>query len=160
MHQWKYIVNGVAQLVQVVAIDGYPIISGSTMPSSLAESACFVNSNSITGTGQVSLTVNITPPYPLSNKLSSGRGRLAGGGSASLAYLVLLAHPRRRGRGSISVVSMGMAFLFTAMGCSGGGGRVTDPGTTKGTDNIVVAGTAGSGASPSQVSVSVPITID
>jgi len=83
VQQWKYIVNGVAQSVQVVAIDGYPIISGSTMPSSLAESACFVNPNSITGTGQLSLTVNITPPHPLSNKLSSGHGRLAGGGSAA-----------------------------------------------------------------------------
>jgi hypothetical protein len=53
-----------------------------------------------------------------------------------------------------------MAFLFAAMGCNGGAGTSTDPGTTKGTYNVVVTGTAGSGTSQSQVSVNVPITID
>jgi hypothetical protein len=73
---------------------------------------------------------------------------------------VLLAFPRRRGRGSIIVVLMGMASLFAAMGCSGGAGTSTAPGTTKGTYNVVVTGTAGSGTSQSQVSVNVPIAID
>ncbi len=131
-----------------------------TMPSGLTESACFVNPNSITGTGQVSLTVNTTPPHPLSSKLSGGPGWFAAGSGASLACLVLLAFPRRGGRGNILVVLMLMAFLVTAIGCSGGGGTTTDPGTTKGTYNVVVTGTAGSGAAQSQVSVSVPVTID
>jgi FtsP/CotA-like multicopper oxidase with cupredoxin domain len=130
------------------------------MPSTLTESACFVNPNSITGTGQLSLTVNTTPSHPLSSKLSRGPGWFAAGGGASLACLVLLAFPRRRGRGNIIVVLMGMACLFTAIGCSGGAGTATDPGTTKGTYNVVVTGTAGSGASQFQVSVNVPITID
>ena len=37
-----------------------------TMPSNLTESACFVNPNAATGTGQVQLTVNSTPAHPLS----------------------------------------------------------------------------------------------
>jgi hypothetical protein len=55
---------------------------------------------------------------------------------------------------------MGVTFLITAIGCSGGRETTTDPGTTKGTYNVVVTGTAGSGASQFQVSVNVPITID
>ncbi len=130
------------------------------MPSSLTESACFVNPNSITGTGQVSLTVNTTPPHPLTSKLSRGPGWLAAGGGASLACLVLLALPRRRGRGRIVIVLIWMACLFTVLGCNGGAGATTDPGTPKGTYNVVVTGTAGSGTSQSQVSTNVPITID
>jgi len=55
---------------------------------------------------------------------------------------------------------MCMACLFTVIGCSGGTGTNTDPGTPKGTYNVVVTGTAGSGTSQSQVSASVPITIN
>ena len=131
-----------------------------TMPSTLTQSACFVNPSSITGTGQVSLTVNTTPPHPLTSKLNRGPGWFAASGSASLAFLVLLAFPRRRARGRIVIALMCMACLFTVIGCSGGTGTNTDPGTPKGTYNVVVTGTAGSGTSQSQVSASVPITIN
>ena len=40
-----------------------------TMPSSLTESACFIDPKSATGTGQVSLTINTTPAHPMSSKL-------------------------------------------------------------------------------------------
>jgi len=131
-----------------------------TMPSTLTQSACFVNPSSITGTGQVSLRVNTTPPHPLTSKLNRGPGWFAASGGASLACLVMLALPRRRRRGSILVVLIGLACLFTAVGCSGGGAAATDPGTPKGTYNVVVTGTAGSGTSQSQVSANVPITIE
>ena len=39
-----------------------------TMPSSLTESACFIDPKSTTGTGQVSLTINTTPAHPQSSK--------------------------------------------------------------------------------------------
>jgi FtsP/CotA-like multicopper oxidase with cupredoxin domain len=131
-----------------------------TLPSTLTESACFVNPSSITGTGQVSLTVNTTPSHPLTSKLTRAPGWFAAGGGASLACLVMLALPRRRRRGSIIVILIGMACLFTAVGCSGGASTASDPGTPKGTYNVVVTGTSGSGTSQSQVSASVPITID
>jgi hypothetical protein len=50
-----------------------------------------------------------------------------------------------------------VAFVFTVIGC--GSATKTDPGTAKGTYTVVVTGTAGSGASQYQTSVSVPITI-
>jgi len=131
-----------------------------TMPSTLTQSACFVNPNSITGTGQVSLTVNTTPPHPLTSKLNRGPGWFAASGGASLAFLVLLVFPRRRGRRRIVIALVCMACLFTAIGCSGVTGTATDPGTPKGTYNVVITGTAGSGTSQSQVSANVPITID
>ena len=133
-----------------------------TMPSSLTESACFVDPNSITGTGQVKLTVNTTPAHPLSSKQTGSPGWLAAGGGASLACVVLLGLPRRRWprRGwrntAISVLAF-LAIAFTAIGC--GGSAKIDPGTVRGTYVVVVTGTAGSNSGQSQASVNVPITI-
>ena len=52
--------------VTVNVADNYttPITLTCTMPSTLTQSACFVNPKSVTGTGQASLTVNTTPPHP------------------------------------------------------------------------------------------------
>jgi FtsP/CotA-like multicopper oxidase with cupredoxin domain len=129
-----------------------------TMPSTLTESACFVDPNSITGTGAVSLTVNTTPAHPVSKLRTGGSGWLAAGGGASLACVFLLVLPRRRWRGSAMLVLTLMAVLFTVIGC-GGGSAKTDPGTPKGTYTVVVTGTAGSGSALSQTSVNVPITV-
>jgi FtsP/CotA-like multicopper oxidase with cupredoxin domain len=128
-----------------------------TMPSSLTESACFVDPNSMTGTGQVSLTVNTTPAHPLSSKQTGGPGWLVASGGASLACVFLFALPRRRWRGKAIFVLTLMAIIFTVIGC--GGTAKTDPGTPKGTYTVVVAGTAGSGSSLSQTTVNVPVTI-
>lgn len=128
-----------------------------TLPSNLTEGACFVNPASITGTGQVQLTVNTTPAHPLNSKLTPHPGWLAAGGGASLACVVLLIFPRRRWR-NIAIGLLGfMAIGFTVIGC-GGSARI-DPGTAKGTYIVVVTGTAGSGSSQYQTSVNVPITI-
>ena len=69
-----------------------PISLTCTMPSSLTQSACFVNPKSMTGTGQASLTVNTTPPHPQVSTRRGLPGWLAGGG-ASLACLFLSAFP-------------------------------------------------------------------
>jgi len=129
-----------------------------SMPSSLTESACFVDPKSITGTGPVSLTVNTTPVHPVSRLQAGDPGWLAAGGGASLACVFLLILPWRRGRGTAMRVLTLMAVLFTVIGC-GGGTAKTDPGTPKGTYNVVVTATAGSGSALSQTSVNVPITI-
>jgi len=129
-----------------------------TLPSGLAESACFVNPNSITGTGTAQLTVNTTPAHPTSSKLNGRPGWLAAGGGASLACLVLLILPKRRWRNSALSLLAILAVAFTVIGC-GGGSTNTDPGTAKGTYMVVVTATAGTGSSAYQTSVNVPITI-
>jgi FtsP/CotA-like multicopper oxidase with cupredoxin domain len=134
-----------------------PISLTCTMPASLIQSACFVNPNSITGTGQASLTVNTTPPHPQISRRTGAPGWLAAGGGASFACVFLLALPRRRWRGKAMFVLTFMAILFTVIGC--GGTSQTDPGTPKGTYTVVITATASSGSSQDQTSVSVPITI-
>jgi len=129
-----------------------------TQPSNLTESACFVNPNSITGTGTVQLTVNTTPTHPTSSKLNRSPGWLAAGGGASLGCIVLLILPRRRWRNTTLCVLALVATVFFVFGC-GGGSAKTDPGTAAGTYTVVVTGTAGSGSSVYQTSVNVPITI-
>ena len=133
-----------------------PIALTCTMPSTLTQSACFVNPKSMTGTGQASLTVNTTPPHPRVSTRRGLPGWLAGGG-ASLACLLLIGLPRRRWRGTAVFLSALMALVFTVMGC--GGTAPTNPGTAKGTYTVVVTATAGSGSSQDQTSVNVPVVI-
>ena len=128
-----------------------------TLPSSLTEGACFVNPNSITGSGVVQLTVNTTPAHPLSSKLNERPGWLAAGGGASLACVVFLILPRRRGRNAVLGLLAAMAIGFTILGC--GSSTKADPGTVKGTYMVVVTGTAGSSSGQYQTTVNVPITI-
>jgi FtsP/CotA-like multicopper oxidase with cupredoxin domain len=132
-----------------------PLSFACTMPSSLTQSACFVNPTSITGTSVVALSVNTTPPHLQTSRRDSVPGWLGG---ASLAGVFLFFLPRRK-------VRMKALFLliFAAMlvvGCSGGGGTAaTNPGTPKGTYTVVVTATSTSGSSQTQSSVNVPITI-
>jgi len=128
-----------------------------TLPSSLTEGACFVNPNSITGSGVVQLTVNTTPAHPLSSKLNERPGWLAAGGGASLACVVFPILPRRRGRNAVLGLLAAMAIGFTILGC--GSSTKADPGTVKGTYMVVVTGTAGSSSGQYQTTVNVPITI-
>ena len=134
-----------------------PISLTCSMPATLTQSACFVDPHSMTGTGQVSLTVNTTPAHPLSNKQEGAPGWFAAGGGASLACAFLFALPRRRVRGWAMLVLTLVAVIFTVIGC--GGTAKIDPGTAKGTYTVVVTGTGGSGSSQYQTSVNVPITI-
>jgi FtsP/CotA-like multicopper oxidase with cupredoxin domain len=129
-----------------------------TMPASLTQSACFIDPKSMTGTGQVSLTVNTTPSHPQSSKQTAAPGWLAAGGGASLACVFLFVMPRRRWRGNAMIALTFLSIVFTVIGC-GGSAAQTNPGTPRGTYNVVVTGTAGSGSSLSQTSVNVPITI-
>ena len=49
-----------------------------TLPSNLTESACFINPTSITGTGQVQLTVNTTPAHPTEQQTDQPAGLARG----------------------------------------------------------------------------------
>ncbi len=128
-----------------------------TLPSNLTESVCFLNPNSITSTGTVKLTVNTTPAHPTSSKMSNRPGWLVAGGGASLACIVILILPRRKGRNPALCILAGVVSVSIVAGCAGS--SKTDPGTAPGTYMVVVSGTAGSGASQYQTSVSVPITV-
>jgi FtsP/CotA-like multicopper oxidase with cupredoxin domain len=128
-----------------------------TLPSNLTESACFVNPTSITGSGQVQLTVNTTPTHPATSKLDNRPGWLVAGGGATLACVFLLILPRRRWRNAALSILAVLAIAFTVLGC--GGSAKIDPGTAKGTYTVIVTGTAGNGSSQYQATVNVPITI-
>ena len=134
-----------------------PISFTCTMPAGLKEAACFVNPGSITGPGQVSLTVNTTPAHPLSSH-NEGLPWFATGSGISLAGLLLLGLPRSRFSRSrlLSAVALGAA-LLTAIGCSSV--TTTDPGTAKGAYTVLVTGTSGTGAAQYQTTVNVPVTI-
>ena len=134
-----------------------PITLTCTLPSGLTESACFVNPNSITGTGTVSLAVNTIPAHPMSSKLRGNPLWFAGSGGASLTCVLLFALPRRRRRFAAMLALGFVAVLFSAIGC--GSSPKTDPGTAKGTYTVIVTGAAGSGSAQYQASVNVPITI-
>jgi FtsP/CotA-like multicopper oxidase with cupredoxin domain len=133
-----------------------PISFACTTPSGLTESACFVDPNAMTGSGQVSLTVNTTPAHPLSSMRTGAPGWLVAGG-ASLGGVFLLALPRRRGRSRAVFFLTLVAIIVTVIGCSST--AKTDQGTPKGTYTVVVTGTASSGPAQSQTSVNVPVTI-
>jgi FtsP/CotA-like multicopper oxidase with cupredoxin domain len=134
-----------------------PITLTCTMPASLTESACFVNPNSIIGTGQVALTVNTTPTHPLSTRLGRPSGWFAVGGGASLACLVLLFLPRRNLKCGAFLALAFIAIVFGPLGC--GSATKLDPGTAKGSYTVIVTGSSGAGSTQFQTSVNVPITI-
>jgi Bacterial Ig-like domain (group 3) len=134
-----------------------PINFTCAMPAGLAESACFVNPNSITGTGKASLTVNTTPAHPLSSRLVRPKGWLAAGGGASLACVVLVFFPRRRLRSRAMMALALIALVFTIVGC--GSAAKIDPGTARGNYTVIVTGTSGTGSAQYQTSVNIPITI-
>jgi FtsP/CotA-like multicopper oxidase with cupredoxin domain len=145
--------------VTVNVADGYtnPITLSCTMPANLTESACFVNPGSITGSGQVSLTVNTTPAHPASSSRTSGAPWYAANGGISLAGLLLFAFPRRVWRSRALMLLGFAAVLIPAIGC--GSTAKNDPGTGKGTYTVLVTATAGSGSSQYQTTTNVPITV-
>ena len=146
-------------IVTVNVADSYttPIQLTCTMPATLTEAACFVNPTAVTGTSQVSLVVNTTPAHPLSSSRRDGLRWFAASGGASLAGLLLIGWPRRSWRTrSLVVLAMGVMLLST-LGC--GATQKTDPGTGRGTYNVLVTATAGSGAAQYTTTTNVPITV-
>ncbi len=147
--------------VTVNVANGYttPIALTCALPANLTEAGCFIDPNSMTGTGQVKLTVNTTPAHPLSgSNRMQGSPWLGAGGGVSLACLFLLVLPRRRGRNTVLALLAAMAVVFTAIGC--GGTAKIDPGTAKGSYIVVITGVAGSGSSQTQTSLNIPVTIE
>ena len=133
------------------------------LPNALVEAACFVNPNTLTGSGQVTLTVNTTPPHALVHpqigvppvgtivSISSGLAAL-------LLALLTLWIPRRKWRVPAMLGLVLIAIVSFAIGC-GSSSAKTDPGTPAGTYNVTVTATSGSGSSQILHTVVVPVTI-
>jgi FtsP/CotA-like multicopper oxidase with cupredoxin domain len=139
-----------------------PIDFTCALPSSMTEAACFVNPSSISGSGQVTLTVNTTGPHALVGRrlepIPPGmlwRVGLALG--AVLLALFALRIPRTRWRISAVASLIVLAILSVAIGC--GGGTKLVPGTPAGTYNVVATATSGSGPAQIVQTVVVPITV-
>ena len=141
-----------------------PVNFTCALPNSLVEAACFVNPNTITGSGQVSLTVNTTPPHALVHPGPrvppfGPASRISIILAALLLCALLLAIAKRQWRVP-TVVGLGMlAVLLFAASCGGGSGNASDPGTPAGTYSVVVTGSSGSGSTQIQHTVLVPLTI-
>jgi FtsP/CotA-like multicopper oxidase with cupredoxin domain len=147
--------------VNVLIASGYanPVTLSCALPSTLTESACFVNPSSVVGGGAATLTINTTPSHPTAG-IRSGAGGLAAAGTV-LAALLLPFGRRKRRLDAISFM-MAAALLGGCLGlssCSGNTVAATNPGTTAGTYNVTVTATGSSGTAPYTVSISVPITV-
>ena len=145
--------------IAVNVADGYttPISLTCAMPATLVESACFVDPGSTTGTGQVVLRINTTPPHS-SAVLERDRPLwLATSGSISLASLLLFFFPARKRYRNMLLALLSFSILYFSVGCSGT--AATNSGTSKGSYIVVVTGSSGTGPSQIQTTVNVPITI-
>ena len=129
-----------------------------TMPSSLTESACFIDPKSSyrhgAGFAHDQHDTGASDEQQADGRCHDGSPPVA---ALVFACVFLFALPRRRWRGKAMIALTFLAILFTVIGC--GSTATIDPGTPKGTYTVVVTGTAGSGSSLSQTSVNVPITI-
>jgi FtsP/CotA-like multicopper oxidase with cupredoxin domain len=139
-----------------------PVSFTCSLPNAMTQAACFVNPNSITGSGQVTLTVNTTPAHALvAPRIGIPPFWFFARISLSLLTLLLavlmLRIPWRRWRVPAILGLVVLAILSIAAGCGGNGKTV--PGTPAGTYNIVVTGTSGSGSSQIQHTVVVPVTL-
>lgn len=132
------------------------------LPNSLIEAACFVNPNTITGSGQVTLTVNTTPPHALAPPRVGvpPAGAIFGisCGLAALLFAVLMRWiPRRKWQIPAMLGLVLIAIVSFAIGC--GTTTQTVPGTPVGTYNVTVTATSGSGSSQLLHTVVVPVAI-
>jgi FtsP/CotA-like multicopper oxidase with cupredoxin domain len=132
------------------------------LPNAMTQSACFVNPNSITGSGQVTLTVNTTPAHSVDSPRVGipplgWTARVTCSLMALLLALLVLRLPWRRLRVTAAVSLLLLAILSIASGCGGGG--KTLPGTPAGAYNVTVTAVSGSGSSAIQHTVVVPMTV-
>ena len=134
-----------------------PIYFACALPTALTESMCTVSPDSLTGNGQVTLSVATTA----GTKDEVGRNQthrvsnlLMRGGTVLACLFPLLLSRRKRWGSWLSLLVM--AGLFSAIGCSS---PKINPGTATGTFLVQVTATGSVGSSSYQTSINIPVTI-
>jgi subtilase family serine protease len=152
------------QGTSTITIDGRNGFSGAvaltcTAPAS-AQITCSLSSASVTPSGAKNtatstLTVKTTAAASLDRR-DTPLSPLFTGGGAVLAGVFIFGIPGRRKKWGAVMALLVVAFLLTAVGCSGGGSSgPKNPGTPAGTYTVTVTGTSGSTTHSTNISVSV-----
>jgi hypothetical protein len=132
--------------INVFASSGFASVISFTCAGLPAESTCTFGPTSITGSGQILVTVSTTAPHitQLLDQRPYYLARWLTGGGFALAGIFVLGSPRRR-RHRLPLLLITLALLLMIPACGGGGGshHQQDPGTPAGTYNVTVAAAGG-----------------
>jgi hypothetical protein len=132
--------------INVLASSGFTSSVSFACTGYPAESTCTFGPTSITGSGQILVTVSTTAPHitQLLDQRPYYLARWLTGGGFALAGIFVLGSPRRR-RHSLPLLLITLALLVMIPACGGGGGshHQQDPGTPAGTYNVRVSATGG-----------------
>jgi hypothetical protein len=132
--------------INVFASSGFASVISFTCAGLPAESRCTFGPTSITGSGQILVTVSTTAPHitQLLDQRPYYLARWLTGGGFALAGIFVLGSPRRR-RHRLPLLLITLALLLMIPACGGGGGshHQQDPGTPAGTYNVTVAAAGG-----------------
>jgi hypothetical protein len=132
--------------INVFASSGFTSAIRFTCAGLPAESTCTFGPNTITGSGQILVTVSTTAPHitQLLDQHPYYFARWLSGGGFALAGIFVLGSPRRR-RHNIPLLLTTLVLLVVIPACGGGGGshHQQDPGTPAGTYNVSVSAAGG-----------------
>jgi hypothetical protein len=132
--------------INVFASSGFTSAISFTCAGLPAESTCTFGPTSITGSGQILVTVSTTAPHltQLLDQRPYYLARWLTGGGFALAGIFVLGSPRRRCH-SLPLLLITLALLVMIPACGGGGGshHQQDPGTPAGTYNVRVSAAGG-----------------
>jgi Bacterial Ig-like domain (group 3) len=111
------------------------------------ETTCSFNPSTVTGPGTTQMTITTAAPHAAARTgpgIARGVRWTVGFGVMACALLAGASSERRRWRALPSLVVLGFLLALPNCGGGGGGGGNIDPGTSKGTYVVTVAGTSGS----------------
>jgi hypothetical protein len=131
--------------INVFASSGFTSAINFTCAGLPAESTCTFGPTTITGSGQILVTVSTTAPHltQLLDHRPYYLARWLTAGGFALTGIFVLGSPRGR-RHSLPLLLITLALLVMIPGCGGGGSHhQQDPGTPAGTYNIIVNATGG-----------------
>jgi hypothetical protein len=131
-------------IINVLASSGFTSPISFTCAGLPAESTCTFGPTSLTGSGQVLVTVSTTAPHitQLLDQRPYYLARWLSGGGFALAGIFVLGSPRRR-RHSLPLLLITLALLVMIPACGGGSHHQQDPGTPAGTYNVRVSAAGG-----------------
>jgi hypothetical protein len=135
--------------INVFVSSGFTSAISFTCAGLPAESTCTFGPKTITGSGQILVTVSTTAPH-MTQLLDQRRYYLARwltGGGFALAGIFVLGSPHRRRR-NLPLLLITLALLVMIPACGGGGSQGSthhqqDPGTPAGTYNVRVSAAGG-----------------